>query len=125
MEIGSRIRHIKRGTTYEVIAATSVVTHDHTLPRRDARVFEPTDHAEAAFVVVNSMHDGMAWHGIVRPGFVFDASDDWVVLRLPLLLQMSGPNAGHGDWLVYRQTDGAMVFARPENEFTPDRFEVL
>lgn len=124
MEIGSRIRHVKRGTEYEVIAATTVVRLDHVFPQQHAAAFAPADHAEAMLVVVNSMHDGMAWHGIVLPGFVFDARDDVVALRLPLLLQMSGDDAD-GDWLVYRQIDGAMVFARPAREFTPDRFAVL
>ena len=28
-------------------------------------------------------------------------------------------------WVLYKQIDGSMIFARPEHEFTADRFEVI
>lgn len=116
--LGSKIKHIKRGSVYEVVGRTNNI---HDLPHGE--VFLPADDSEAMFVVIEA-HDGVLWQGIAPYGFTVDPSNGQERLRLPLLVQKSGDTA-FPDWIIYRQVDGAMVFARPENEFTPDRFEVL
>lgn len=124
MEIGQLVKHIKRGSTYEIIGKTRIIAYDQTDHHRQGSPFVPGDNEEGRFVVVDSIHDGMSWHGIVRNSFKFDNDDAVIRLNLPVLLQKSA-ELTDAEWVIYRQIDGVKVFARQESEFTPDRFSVL
>lgn len=108
--IGTKWRHLKRGTEYTVIAISALY-----LEGTDEQ--HPVDHGQAWLV---AQHE---WGSFVTTSQDATTEKD-VFLCLPVTLQVSGDysDAEVIDFLVYTAGDGR-IWARPEAEFTPDRFE--
>lgn len=113
LKLGDVILHHKRGSTYEVFART-VMQDDGC-----------EDGQWMFFTLRDDPDENNAYHCIIDAPSRLDRK---VAICLPLLAQTSEP--GHGrdsKWLIYRSFGGepngdSMFFARPEIEFTDDRF---
>lgn len=109
-KIGDHIRHRKRGSDYEVLG---FVHADQMLK----------DGSSAAMVMMLARDEPtlVAKPSDIDPGEV-------LTFVLPVSIQTSAKFHSNWfiKWVIYRSLkDGAMIFARPLQEFTTDRFEVL
>lgn len=112
LSIGDKLRHLKRGSTYCVLA---FATADLALLR---------DNAPAAlFVQIGS---GVSLARILPEGQGAELAGFDLQIMLPLTVQVSASNPGStARMVVYQGQADGLIWARPEAEFTPDRFQRL
>ncbi len=98
-QVGSIIRHIKRGSSYRIVAKL-----DHFGERR-------IDFGDKDKIMLTLKHK--------------DREDR--VMDVEVNIQISDPANINGPWFIYATTlaKDCMFFARPVAEFTPDRFEEM
>lgn len=110
--VGAELRHIKRGSLYRVLTFAS------------GDLGQLRDNAPADLVV--QAGSGVLLSRIVPQGQGAELAGFCMQLRLPLTVQVSASNPNPAARMVVYQAlvDGS-IWARPEVEFTPDRFQRL
>lgn len=109
LSIGDKIRHLKRGSTYRVLAFAE---GDPT---------QLSDNAPACLALYEG--SGIAFARVALEGQGLDLGGISLLLRLPLTVQVSGDDlASSARMVIYQGLSDGLVWARPLAEFTPDRF---
>lgn len=115
--IGQRYRHLKRGSTYLVIGKHTSALTDHV------------DGGTGYFMFSTAVDHDMRTVAQMVPGERDSFYAD-TCLKLPLTFQISSYDdpkwGGRRDWvrwIVYQCEQDGRVWARPEDEFSEDRFE--
>jgi len=109
LSIGDKIRHLKRGSTYRVLAFA------------EGDLTQLSDNAPACLSLYEG--SGISFARVAPEGQGLDLGGISLLLRLPLTVQISGDDlSSSARMVIYQGLADGLVWARPLAEFTPDRF---
>lgn len=109
LSIGDKIRHLKRGSTYRVLAFA------------EGDLTQLSDNATACLSIYEG--SGIAFARVALEGEGLDLGGISTLLRLPLTVQISREDlSSPARMVIYQGLADGLVWARPQVEFTPDRF---
>lgn len=112
LSIGDKLRHLKRGSTYRVLA----------FAEGDLDVLTDAGPASLSFYEGS----GISFARVAPEGHGIDLGGISLTLVLPLTVQISGDRRSSSERMViYQGLADGLIWARPEVEFTPDRFQRL
>lgn len=111
--IGTIWTHLKRGTSYRIIAVATAGYGE-----------ELKDDDLAYFMIIRRDYTDRI-NIIVRPENRPFSSvvEETVRLKIPILVQISGTlPTSETEWVIYQSLQSGDFYARPKDEFTPERF---